>query len=136
MYKNCTQKPGMLTGHIHKFLFVMKLTTLVIIAAIVQVSAASYAQKVTLKKKEVTLEAIFGEMHRQTGYDFFFDRNLLGKAKPITVDLKNVSLDDALNACLAKQPFTYVIENKTVVIKEMPPLSVPEAKAVLVPVSI
>jgi TonB-linked SusC/RagA family outer membrane protein len=139
MYKNYTQEPGMPVGYIHKFLLVINLarltnaagrrkiimrinlTTLVLIAAIVQVSAAAYAQRITLKEKGVTLENVFKEIHDQSGYDFFFNRNIFQKAKPVTIELKNLSLSDALNACLAGQPFSYVIDNKTIVIKEKLP---------------
>ena len=121
MYKNYTQKPGMPVGYIHKALLVMKLSTLILVGAILQVSAASYAQKVTINKKETTFEIVFKEMHKQTGYDFFFDRNVIKKARPVTINLKDVMLADALNACLKDQPFGYVIDSKTVVITEKPP---------------
>jgi len=96
----------------------MKLTTFLLIAAIVQVSAASYAQKVTIEVRSASLESVFKEMRKQTGYDFFFDRNTLKNSKPVSLNIKGLELEAALKQCLEAQPFTYSIEEKTVVIKE------------------
>jgi TonB-linked SusC/RagA family outer membrane protein len=118
MYKIYTHKPLMPWRRIQKPLLVMKLTTLILIAAIIQVSAASFAQKITLKVKKASLESVFKEIHQQSNYDFFFDRKLIQQAEPVTVDLKNATLKEALNSCLANQMLTYKIEEQTVIVRE------------------
>ncbi len=116
MYKISTRKSGMHSKHTHKILLTMKLTVLIIIIGIMQVSASSFAQKITLEEKNASLENVLKKIRKQSGYDFFFDRNVLQKAKPVNVNLVGVSLEDALKSCLSDQPFNYIVDDKTVVI--------------------
>ncbi|WP_315819423.1 hypothetical protein [Paraflavitalea speifideaquila] len=55
----------------NKTLLVMKLTAVLLIAACLQVSAEGTAQKVSISQKNTTLEKVFRELHRKTGYEFF-----------------------------------------------------------------
>lgn len=96
----------------------MRLTTLLILAGLMQVSAAAIAQRITIKEKSVPLEKIFKAIRQQSGYDFIFDRKLLSKADPVSINLKNAPLDEVLKSCFDGQPFTFEIEEKTVIIKE------------------
>jgi TonB-linked SusC/RagA family outer membrane protein len=96
----------------------MKLTALIMTIALFQVSAASLAQKVNLDKKNAPLKAVFNELAKQTGYDFLVDAKALEKAKPVTVNIKNVSLEQALDICFQGQPLEYSIDDKSVVIRE------------------
>lgn len=96
----------------------MRLTTLLLVATIMQVSASGFAQRISLSEKSVPLEKVFKEIRRQSGYDFVFDRKLLLKAKPVNVNLKNATLEDALNSCFANQPFIYSLDEKTVIVRE------------------
>ncbi|MCD0488384.1 SusC/RagA family TonB-linked outer membrane protein [Pedobacter sp. MC2016-14] len=118
MYKNYTRKPGMPFGCIHKILLIMRLTAVFLIAAIMQVSASSYGQKITLSKKNASLISIFKEIRTQSGYDFLFDREVIEKVGAVNINVSNATLDEVLKSCLTSQPLTYSIEDKTVVIKE------------------
>ena len=73
---------------VRKFLLIMKITTLILVAAILHVSASSLAQKVSLTEKNVPLPVIFEKIHDQTGYDFLFTGSDLRNAKPITINVK------------------------------------------------
>src|SRR5688572_29103533 len=110
MYKIYTKPFGVPNRHVHKFLLIMRLTTLLTIAAIMQVSASTYAQRITLAQKNVPLEQVFKEIRRQSGYDFVFDRKLLLKAKPVDINLKNATLENVLASCFANQPFSYTLD--------------------------
>jgi TonB-linked SusC/RagA family outer membrane protein len=96
----------------------MKITMLIMTICFIQVSAATMAQKINLDKKNVPLKSIFTELAKQSGYDFLVDAKTLEKSKPVTINLKNVSLEDALKICFKDQPLEYTIEDKSVVIKE------------------
>ncbi|QKJ29372.1 TonB-dependent receptor [Mucilaginibacter mali] len=98
----------------------MKLTMIILTMAIIQVSAASFAQKITLKKTNASLEQVFDDIRNQSGYDFFYNLTLIKSAKPVTVNIKNAELEDALAQIFNNQPLTYTItrEDKAVVIKE------------------
>jgi TonB-linked SusC/RagA family outer membrane protein len=100
-----------------KILLVMKLIIVLLVTAILQVSASSYGQNVTLKQDNTALVKIFTELRKQTGYDFFYSDQMMEDAKPVSLDLKNVPIEKALELCFKDQPLTYTINYKIVTIK-------------------
>ncbi|MBS1566798.1 MAG: TonB-dependent receptor, partial [Bacteroidetes bacterium] len=54
---------------------------------------------------------------KQTGYSFFFDVALLEKAGKVTIEVKNVPLETALDIALKDQGLTYKVIEKTIVLK-------------------
>ncbi|WP_448701985.1 TonB-dependent receptor [Mucilaginibacter sp. AW1-3] len=95
---------------------------IILTMAILQVSAATYAQKITLKKNKASLEQVFDDIRNQSGYDFFYNLRLIQSAKPVTVNIKDAELKDALAEIFSNQPLTYTIttEDKAIVVKEKP----------------
>ena len=98
----------------------MKLTTVFIIAAFLQVSAASFAQTVTYKSKHASLEQIFTEIRKQTGFNVLVSYHNISDLQAQTVDFDKVPLKDVLDTILKDQPVTYEIQDKTILIKEKP----------------
>lgn len=98
----------------------MKLTFVFLTAFLLNVSAKSTAQKVTLNVKNVTLDQVFREIERQTGYGFLFSKKILKDAYRVTLDVKNQPVNDVLQMCFIKQPLKYAIENNTIVISRKP----------------
>ena len=94
----------------------MKLIITILIVTCLQANAEVFSQKITLSEKNVSLEKIFSTIKRQSGYVFFYNYNLLKDTQKISVDVKEASIKDALEACLKDQDLDYSIENKTVVI--------------------
>ena len=121
MYKIYTKKKGIPPGYIHKFLLTMKLTIVLLFITMMQVSATTYAQKISLKKTNASLAQVINEIRNQSGYDFLYDVQLIKKANRVTVDLNNASLEDALKACFYNQPLIYKVEDKAVMIREKMP---------------
>lgn len=103
-----------------QFLLVMKLTVVLFIAVLTNVSAKSYSQVVTLKAEKTSIEKILRIIEKQTGYHFFYDKQDLAKAGEITIDLEKIPLEKALEQSLKNQPLTYTIIQKTIVIKIKP----------------
>jgi len=101
---------------LNKTLLVMKLTTIFLIAACLQVSASGYAQ-VTISEKNVTLQKVFKQIHRQTGFEFLYSVELLQQSGKVSVDVRDVTVQDALRACLTGKPLSYSIVNNTIVIE-------------------
>ncbi|MBN9383819.1 MAG: SusC/RagA family TonB-linked outer membrane protein [Chitinophagaceae bacterium] len=95
----------------------MKLTMLFIVACL-HVSASGIAQNITLSVKNKSLQVVFKEIRRQSGYQFFYNQSVLEKTSPITMDVKNVSIEEALKACFKDQVVTYEIIGKNIVIKD------------------
>jgi TonB-linked SusC/RagA family outer membrane protein len=99
-----------------KTLLKLKLTLLILTTVILQASATSYAQ-ITLKENATSLNLVIQKIRKQSGYDFFYNTEMLKKANPVTLNVKNISVEAALKICFENQPFTYQIEDKTIVIQ-------------------
>ncbi|RZK78520.1 MAG: SusC/RagA family TonB-linked outer membrane protein [Pedobacter sp.] len=106
-----------------------KLTFILLTVSLMQVTAASFGQKVTTSFKQATMESVFSTIKKQTGYHFLYNSDILEKAKPVTANISNLSLKDALDICFQNQALSYIIEDKTVIIKAKP---VAVIKAVLI----
>jgi len=118
MYKIFTTNMGGLSGHIQQIRRIMRLVTIFIFGIMMQVTASTSAQKITLIQRNADLESVFKSIRAQSGYDFVFDMRMMEKAKPVTVKLQGVSVAEALKACFANQNLTYAIEDKTVIVQE------------------
>jgi len=103
-----------------KILLVMKLTTLMLVIGLMQVSAKGFSQKINLNETNAPLEKVLHKIESQTGYVFFFDSKLV--KQNVTVHISNASIDDALNSCFKDIPLTYKIADRTIFLqkKEQP----------------
>lgn len=128
MYKKYTKDIGMPKRYIHKFLLIMRLTIIILIAMVMQVSASSFGQSITLNTKNAPLGKIIREIRSQSGYDFFYDKELIKNAGPITINVKNASIEDVLQQCLTNLPLVFKIDNKAVMIREKPPTVLDQIK--------
>lgn len=80
----------------------------------------SKAQTVTISKNNAKIVDVFKEIRKQTGYDFVYTSSHISETTPVTINVKNASLESALAACFKDQPLSYSIKNKTIVIKSKP----------------
>ncbi|MGX5821028.1 SusC/RagA family TonB-linked outer membrane protein [Chitinophaga lutea] len=87
---------------------------------LMQASVVAHAQKVTLSERNAPLESVFRKVQAQAGVSFVYTKTELSQAKPVTLQLTNVSLDEALQACFQGQPLKYTREGKYVVVKPAP----------------
>ena len=97
---------------------VMKLTTALLLMAFVHCYASGTAQSITLSKKSVPLDYVFRELNRQTGVEFVYDIQMIKKGNNVDINVKNATLADVLKVCFATQPFSYIMEGNTVILKE------------------
>ena len=101
--------------------FVINTLWIINIAAIflvcsLQASARDSSQGITLSIKNATLNKVFWEIKKQTGYTFRYTETMMKEAKKVSIDVKNSTLQKVLFICFATQPFTYQISNHTVVV--------------------
>ncbi|WP_198139777.1 SusC/RagA family TonB-linked outer membrane protein, partial [Pedobacter sp. BAL39] len=96
----------------------MRLTTVILIASIFQVSASTFAQQITINRKNASLESLLMEIRNQSQYDFLYDGKILPKNNIVDVNVKNVDINKALRTVLAGSSLTYTIEGKIVNIKK------------------
>ncbi len=124
LYPTCKRQlhpPGAQAGAFRLFktktFLVMKLAAILSIAACLRVSAAAFSQTITLSQQNTPLENVFKEIRKQTGYLFFYNSELLRKAKPVSIKVKDAVLEEVLALCFEEQPFSYTVVEKTIVVK-------------------
>jgi len=99
-----------------KILLAMRLTSILLLAAALQVSAKGSAQTVTYTAKAVSLQKVLNAIKEQTGYVFFYDKEDLKNTRPVSVDLKKASLQAAMEMALIQQPLSFEIQGNTIFI--------------------
>lgn len=95
----------------------MKLTVLMIFMTLMQVSAATFAQKFTLKEKNVSIAKVFWEIRQQTGYDVLLRSNKLKTSQQIQANFDNLPLAEVLDQLVSNTDLDYKIEDKTIYIQ-------------------
>lgn len=115
MYKNYTNILCIPSGYVYKFLLVMKLTTILMMTTLLQVSAAGFAQSITFEQRNVSLKRVFLEIRKQTGYDVLFSSDQVFN-KTINVNFNHTPLKEVLESCLDNLPLKYAIEDRAIVI--------------------
>ena len=109
-------------SEVNKNKWIMRINLIVVLltSAILQVSAATYGQNVTLKHDRVKLATVLNEIRKQTGVDFVFSDKIIAGARPVSINVANVSLEAALEECFKNQPVTFTIDHKMVTIEKRP----------------
>jgi TonB-linked SusC/RagA family outer membrane protein len=99
--------------------------------AFLQVNAKSQSLNVTLSEKNVSLKKVLSEIRKQSGCSMLYNSDLLESANTVSINVKNVSLDEALQLSVRNQPFGYELKDNTVLItpnkktqKQVPPIAV------------
>ncbi|MBL1411440.1 SusC/RagA family TonB-linked outer membrane protein [Sphingobacterium faecale] len=95
----------------------MKLTAVFVLLFSIQLSARVLAQKVTLNVKNGVLSQVLEELQRQTACDFSYNEQILRKSKVVNLNLKNVTLEKALDKLFIDQPFKYELVDGIIVVK-------------------
>ncbi|MBK7290269.1 MAG: TonB-dependent receptor [Chitinophagaceae bacterium] len=101
----------------------MKLITVLLIAACLQVSANGFSQKVTIKENNISLQKVFEEIKKQTGYQFFYADEVLQTAGKVSLNIRNGSIKEVLDASFKDQQLGYTISENTIIIKRV--ISIP-----------
>ena len=74
-------------------------------------------KKVTVSMKNATLETILAEINRQAGLDYGFQSNgAVDKNRRFTLEVTDVTVEEALNTLLKDSPYDYVLEKNRIVI--------------------
>jgi TonB-linked SusC/RagA family outer membrane protein len=119
-----------------KLLLIMKLIIVLMTTFLVQASAVGYAQRVTLNESGASLGNIINKIRLQTGYDFVFNSKDVGNAKKVTINLRNVQLEDALKVLFKDQNLTYSVKDKFIVIEAAKPSLMDNLRAVFVNIDV
>lgn len=104
--------------HLHRK-FIMRFQVIVglTLVMLIQVSAKSLAQSVSIKVSNTPLEKVFKVIEQQTGYLFLYDDVELKKQK-VSLSFQNAPIEKVLEGCLEGLPITYKIVDKNILIKK------------------
>ncbi|WP_333802456.1 TonB-dependent receptor plug domain-containing protein, partial [Sphingobacterium multivorum] len=108
MYQNYIRKKEIAYLLFRKLWLIMRLTTIIILVTFMQVSATTFAQKVTLEYSNMSLKKIFRELKSQTGYNFLYTERQMVNAKPVDIKVRDRQLSDVLDQIFKDQPFSSV----------------------------
>ncbi|MGJ7033291.1 TonB-dependent receptor [Niabella hirudinis] len=95
----------------------MRLAVVLLIVACLKVNANGFAQRVNIHVANTSIEKVFREIKKQTGYLFLYDEDLIKKARKVTLSASDRTLEAVLQDCFEGQPLTYRIINKTIIVK-------------------
>ena len=103
----------------------MRLFILLTLFGCLQATASSYGQTVSLDLRNESLEKALKEIKTQTGYFLIYTRAQLNDALPVTIQIDNATVKNALDLCFENQPLSYTIEDKYVVVINKPAKNIP-----------
>ncbi|EDM33860.1 putative outer membrane protein, partial [Pedobacter sp. BAL39] len=116
MYKILTKELWAPSRALAKLLLIMRLTTFILITAILQVSAAGYAQKITLNERNTPLMKVFDKISTQSGLDFLVPASVLKESKPVNINVSQMELEKVLEQLFVGTELNFKIAQKSVVI--------------------
>lgn len=96
----------------------MRLTAVIFLAALMQVSASTKAQKISIVEKNAPLERVLKEIRKQSGYDIIYDLSIILDAKPVSINVNQAGVLEALQKSLNNQALTFSVAGRTIVIRE------------------
>lgn len=108
---------------------VMKLTMLLIICLLTQVSAFTHAQRLTLSMHNSDIHKVLEEIRKQTNYDFSYDTDLFNNSMKVNIYVRGATIKQVLDKCFANQPYSYEIRSGFVVINKISTTSTPSQKS-------
>jgi TonB-dependent starch-binding outer membrane protein SusC len=103
---------------VKKALLVMKLSVLLVLVGVLQVSAAVNGQtKVSLSLNQVEIGKVLSHIEKQTNYRFLYNNALKGIQQKISIDVHDAAIDDVLKDILTGTDLSYkMLENNLIVI--------------------
>ncbi|MBV4359194.1 SusC/RagA family TonB-linked outer membrane protein [Pinibacter aurantiacus] len=107
---------GCLLPVLKQKMLTMKLTVL-LLTTVLWANASGLAQNVTLSVKGEPIVKVFNAIRKQTGYNFVYSDDVATKSYPVTMNVRDASLEDAMKKCMRGQPLSYSLVAKTVVVK-------------------
>lgn len=116
------KKKRFLTGDerslLRRILRIMKLTTFILLATTMMVSASLYSQstKVSLKFSEISYLELFQEIENQTEFRFAFSSSKLDPNQKVEIDVRKKTLEEILDKTLPKEVAYEIIDRYVVIL--------------------
>jgi TonB-linked SusC/RagA family outer membrane protein len=103
----------------------MRLIALLLTVAFLQVHGSAKSQSITFSGKEVAMKKIFEVIEKQTGYLVSGDKGILTSAKPVSVSVENLPIQQFLDIIFKDQDIAYRLRGNNIFLSRKEPLQVP-----------
>jgi TonB-linked SusC/RagA family outer membrane protein len=105
-----------------KLFMAARMTAFLFVCLLLQVSASTRAQSVTLKGKDLPLRQVFKAIEQQTGYVVFANKSYLAETKPVSVNAEKMPLRQFMETITKDQSLGFTITDNTITLipKEKP----------------
>jgi hypothetical protein len=94
----------------------MRSAFVILLTAFMHIGTITFAQHITLKQTDAPLQTIFKEIRKQSGYDFLYNEQLMKNLRPVSINVKDVRIEQALDSVFFRLPLTYTIDNKIIMV--------------------
>ncbi|WP_276481596.1 STN domain-containing protein [Paraflavitalea pollutisoli] len=94
----------------------MKGVLFLLTVALVQVCSSIISQRVSIAGENMPLETVLAEIRKQTGIEFFYPSALLETARPVTLEVHQMPVEEVLKICLQGQGLDFSVSSGTVII--------------------
>ncbi|MEO8962160.1 MAG: TonB-dependent receptor, partial [Ginsengibacter sp.] len=103
-----------------KTFLIMRLTTLFILATVLQVSAKGYSQeKVSVNFENIRLNKALKEVEKKSSFHFVYSNLILTDKRKVTLRAKDIPVPELLQKLLSNSGLTFsIMDNNLVVIKQ------------------
>jgi len=68
-----------------------------------------FSQGISIAAKKQPHEKIFKEIERQTQFRFIYSKEAIDQAHPVTIEVRNETIENVLKICFSNQPISYSI---------------------------
>jgi len=98
----------------------LKLTTLLLLVAIFNVKANTYAQtKVSLDLNNATVENVIETLEQKTDFRFIYKMNDIDLARIVSINVKNETIDVVLDKLFKGTPTDFKVRDKQIILKKL-----------------
>lgn len=100
----------------NRLVLIMKLAVFLSLITVLQATAGSYAQTISLKARDMPLPQAMERIQAQSGYLFFLKGAELAKIK-VSVEINKADLKEAMNILTRDLALEWVIQNQTIILR-------------------
>ena len=75
------------------------------------------AQNITIESKQESLRSVMDKIERQSGYDFWYDKNTINESLKITISFTNQPLEKVVKSIFIPRDFVFEVVDRTIFIK-------------------
>ncbi len=130
LQKNCIEQHCKVHNHKIKIpmINIVKLIFFLLLSTVLSAKEIA-AQTVTVSDKNITFRQFFAIVEKQTGYVFFYNKEIVPDKKTIALNVKDMNLIKVLDIVLKQNGYEYMIKEKNIILSRKPAVAAVSSKA-------